>query len=182
MKIAFTTTDRVHINAHFGWAQEIDVYEISASGYEFLETLNFDGETKKVKVEEVETKKSQGGCKHGKSGCKKGGYDTINSEVEAKKAEGKSQTGKDGDSDDKIAPKLEALADCTILYVASIGGVPAAKLIKQGVMPVKAKAETEEIADILNKLVRTLKGNPPPWLRKALQQNNQTVGELQPIH
>ncbi|MEJ6486202.1 NifB/NifX family molybdenum-iron cluster-binding protein [Nostoc punctiforme UO1] len=180
MKIAFTTTDRVHINAHFGWAQEIDVYEISSSGYEFLETLNFGGETKKV--EEVEPKKSTGGCKHGKSGCKKGGDDALHSEVEPKKAEVKSQKGKDGDSDDKTAPKLEALADCTIVYVASIGGVPAAKLIKQGVMPVKARSEQEEIAAILNKLVQTLKGNPPPWLRKALQQNNQTVGELQPIH
>ncbi|HYW19904.1 MAG TPA: NifB/NifX family molybdenum-iron cluster-binding protein [Nodularia sp. (in: cyanobacteria)] len=181
MKIAFTTTDRVHINSHFGSAQEIDVYEISASGYEFLETLNFDGKAdgkaKKIKIEEVETKKDQGGCKHGKSGCKKGEDDTINNVVE-----GKSSKGKDGDNDDKIAPKLEAIADCTIVYVASIGGVPAAKLIKKGIMPVKAKAETEEIANILNKLVQTLKGNPPPWLRKALQENNQTGGELQPIH
>ncbi|MBD0262633.1 MAG: nitrogen fixation protein NifX, partial [Tolypothrix sp. Co-bin9] len=31
-------------------------------------------------------------------------------------------------------------------------------------------SEQEEIAEVLNKLVTTLKGNPPPWLRKALQQ------------
>ncbi|NEQ29237.1 MAG: nitrogen fixation protein NifX [Microcoleus sp. SIO2G3] len=126
MKIAFTTSDRVHINAHFGGAEEIDVYEISDSGYQFLETLTFDGDLKQ-----------------------------------------------DG-NESKLAPKLDALADCTIVYVAAIGGSAAARLIKKGVTPVKAKSEEEEIADILNKLVQTLKGNPPPWLRKALQQKTQS--------
>lgn len=123
MKIAFTTTDRVHINAHFGWAKEIDVYEISDQGYEFLETLTFDGDLKE-----------------------------------------------DG-NEDKITPKLEALKDCTIVYVVAIGGSAAARLIKHGVTPVKAKSEEEKIEEILTKLVQTLKGNPPPWLRKALGQN-----------
>jgi nitrogen fixation protein NifX len=122
MKIAFTTGDRVHINAHFGWAKEIDVYEISDEGYEFLETLTFEGDLKQ-----------------------------------------------DG-NEDKVTPKLDALADCKIVYVAAIGGSAAARLIKKGVTPVKARSEAEEIADILNKLVQTLKGNPPPWLRKALQE------------
>ncbi|MEA5574287.1 nitrogen fixation protein NifX [Calothrix sp. UHCC 0171] len=122
MKIAFTTSDRVHINAHFGWAREIDVYEISDNGYEFIETLTFEGDLKQ-----------------------------------------------DG-NEDKVTPKLEALNDCTIVYVSAIGGTAAAKLIKKGVTPVKAKSDDDKIADILNKLVQTLKGNPPPWLRKALQQ------------
>ncbi|WP_197480161.1 MULTISPECIES: nitrogen fixation protein NifX [unclassified Anabaena] len=121
MKIAFTTTDHVHINAHFGWAREIDVYEIDAEGYQFLETLNFEGDLKQ-----------------------------------------------DG-NEDKVAPKLDALVDCAIVYVTAIGGTAAAKLIKKGVTPVKARSEQEEIKEILNKLVQTLKGNPPPWLRKALQ-------------
>ncbi|WP_192881640.1 nitrogen fixation protein NifX [Nostoc sp. CENA543] len=121
MKIAFTTTDHVHINAHFGWAREIDVYEINAEGYQFLETLNFEGDLQQ-----------------------------------------------DG-NEDKVAPKLAALVDCAIVYVTAIGGTAAAKLIKKGVTPVKARSEQEEIKEILTKLVQTLKGNPPPWLRKALQ-------------
>ncbi|MBW4629568.1 MAG: nitrogen fixation protein NifX [Brasilonema octagenarum HA4186-MV1] len=121
MKIAFTTSDKVHINAHFGSAKEIDVYEISDKGYEFLETLTFDGDLKQ-----------------------------------------------DG-NEDKVTPKLDALSDCKIVYVAAIGGSAAARLIKKGVTPVKARSEEEEIAEILNKLVQTLKSNPPPWLRKALQ-------------
>jgi nitrogen fixation protein NifX len=121
VKIAFTTTDRIHVNAHFGWAKEIDVYEISDHGYEFLETLKFEGDLTE-----------------------------------------------DG-NEDKITPKLEALSGCTIVYVVAIGGSAAARLIKKGVTPVKAKSEEEKIEEVLTKLVKTLKGNPPPWLRKALQ-------------
>ncbi|MGM3306174.1 nitrogen fixation protein NifX [Anabaena sp. WFMT] len=129
VKIAFTTTDRIHVNAHFGWAKEIDVYEISDNGYEFLQTLKFEGDLKE-----------------------------------------------DG-NEDKITPKLEALNDCTIVYVVAIGGSAAARLIKKGVTPVKAKSEEEKIEEILNKLVTTLKGNPPPWLRKALNKTKSNFAE-----
>ncbi|MFM7370810.1 MAG: nitrogen fixation protein NifX, partial [Sphaerospermopsis kisseleviana] len=77
---------------------------------------------------------------------------------------------KEDGNEDKITPKLEALKDCTIVYVVAIGGSAAARLIKHGVTPVKAKSEEEKIEEILTKLVQTLKGNPPPWLRKALGQ------------
>ncbi|MDJ0674764.1 MAG: nitrogen fixation protein NifX [Calothrix sp. MO_167.B42] len=131
MKIAFTTSDRVHINAHFGWAKEIDVYEVSPEGYKFLETLKFDGDLK--------------------------------------------QDGKE----DKLVPKLDALNDCTIVYVSAIGGIAAARLIKKRVTPVKAKSDSDEIVTVLNKLVQTLKGNPPPWLRKALQKDRGTLLEAE---
>ncbi|MBW4612930.1 MAG: nitrogen fixation protein NifX [Desmonostoc vinosum HA7617-LM4] len=129
MKIAFTTSDRVHINAHFGAAQEIDVYEISNEGYQFLETLSFSGDLKE-----------------------------------------------DG-NESKLAPKLAALEDCTIVYVVAIGGSAAARLIKKGVTPIKARSEEEEINEVLTKLVQTLKGNPPPWLRKALQQKTTSFAD-----
>ncbi len=130
MKVAFTTSDRVHINAHFGWAKEIDVYDVSPEGYQFLNTISFTGELKE-----------------------------------------------DG-NEDKLVPKIEALSDCTIVYVSAIGGSAAARLIRKRITPVKAKSEDDEIADILGKLVQTLKGNPPPWLRKVLQQQSQNLDEL----
>ncbi len=122
MKIAFTTNDNVHINAHFGWAKKIDVYEVTPESYKFVETLKFAGELKE-----------------------------------------------DG-NEDKLLPKIEALADCTIVYVSAIGGSAAARLVKNRITPVKAQSEEQEITDVLTKLVATLNGNPPPWLRKVLQQ------------
>ena len=84
---------------------------------------------------------------------------------------------KEDGNEDKITPKLQALNDCTIVYVVAIGGSAAARLIKKNVTPVKAKSEEEKIEDILNKLVKTLQGNPPPWLRKALVQKKPSFAE-----
>ncbi len=130
MKIAFTTSDNVHINAHFGSASKIDVYNADTTGYEFVETLRFDG-----------------------------------------------NLSEDG-NEDKLQPKIAALHDCTIVYVSTIGGSAAARLIKQKITPVKAQSEEQEIAEVLTKLVTTLNGNPPPWLRKALQQRSPVLDEL----
>ncbi|WP_413167092.1 nitrogen fixation protein NifX [Capilliphycus salinus ALCB114379] len=125
MKVAFTTQDRIHINAHFGWAQKIDVYEVSKQGYNYLNTLEFDDNLKE-----------------------------------------------DG-NEDKLVPKIEALSDCTLVYVSAIGGSAAARLIRKKITPVKAQSEEEEILAILDKLVKTLNGNPPPWLRKVIQQEEE---------
>jgi nitrogen fixation protein NifX len=122
MKIAFTTSDKVHINAHFGSAKQLDVYEVSPDGYEFLTTRTFDG-----------------------------------------------NLNEDG-NEDKLEPKLKALSDCTIVYVAAIGGSAAARLINRRITPIKSQSEDDKIAEVLDNFVRLLKGNPPPWLRKALQQ------------
>jgi nitrogen fixation protein NifX len=131
MKIAFTTTNRSHINSHFGSAKSIDVYEVSKEGYEFLETIIFGG-----------------------------------------------NLNEDG-NEDKLAPKVEALKDCTIVYVSAIGGSAASRLIKHGITPLRSKTEVDAIEDTLNELVKTLNGNPPPWLRKALQQRNTSFDDLE---
>jgi nitrogen fixation protein NifX len=131
MKIAFTTTNRTHINAHFGSAKSIDVYEVSHEGYEFLNTITFGG-----------------------------------------------NLDEDG-NEDKLTPKVEALKDCTIVYVSAIGSSAASRLIKQGITPLRSKTEADAVEDTLNNLVKTLNGNPPPWLRKALGQRNNSFDDLE---
>ncbi len=125
MKIAFTTNDSVHINAHFGSAKQIDVYEVDNNSFVFLESLTFGG-----------------------------------------------NLNQDG-NEDKLEPKLKALADCTIVYVVAIGGGAAARLIGRNITPIKAQSDTAEIQDVLARLVQTLNGSPPPWLRKALLKSQQ---------
>ncbi|MDJ0689378.1 MAG: nitrogen fixation protein NifX [Xenococcaceae cyanobacterium MO_188.B32] len=122
MKVAFATQDNVHINAHFGWAKKVDIYNVSSEGYNFLNTVEFGGELKE-----------------------------------------------DG-NEDKLVPKINAVADCTIVYVSAIGGSAASRLLKNKITPLKAENQDDEITDVLNILVKTL-GNPPPWLRKALGKN-----------
>lgn len=124
MKIAFATQDKEHVDAHFGWAKSIVVYEVSPEGHHFVESFDFGD-----KLEE------------------------------------------DGD-EDKLAPKLEAIKDVAILYVAAIGGSGAARVVAMKIHPIKVP-QPESIAEILEKLQGVLKGTPPPWLRKALAKDSE---------
>jgi nitrogen fixation protein NifX len=124
MKIAFATQDMKRVDAHFGWAKNIAIYEVSPEGHSFLKAVQFDGDLQE-----------------------------------------------DG-NEDKLAPKLEAIQDCAILYVAAIGGSGAARVVAKNIHPVKV-SQPEEIAGILVKLEGVLKGSPPPWLRKALNKGKE---------
>ena len=74
MKVAFATQDQQRVDAHFGWAKHLAVYEVNAEGSQFVQNFGFG--------------------------------DNL---------------AEDGD-EDKLAPKLAAIADCAIVYVAAIGG------------------------------------------------------------
>jgi nitrogen fixation protein NifX len=119
MKVAFATQDLKRVDAHFGWAKNIAIYELSTEGGEFIEAIQFEGDLQE-----------------------------------------------DG-NEDKLAPKLEAIKDCAILYVAAIGGSGAARVVAEGIHPIKVP-QPEPIAELLDKLRDVLRGNPPPWLRKVL--------------
>ncbi|MEM5331499.1 nitrogen fixation protein NifX [Paraburkholderia sp. JHI2823] len=41
MKIAFATQDKVHIDAHFGWAKSIAVYDVTTEGHTLLQVFDF---------------------------------------------------------------------------------------------------------------------------------------------
>ncbi|TAK59865.1 nitrogen fixation protein NifX [Methylobacter sp.] len=69
--------------------------------------------------------------------------------------------------DDKNVFRAELIQDCQVLYVASIGGPAAAKIVKLGIHPMKLPA-TEAIADIIGQLQTVIAGTPPPWLAKVM--------------
>ena len=119
MKIAFATQDKQRVDAHFGWAKHLAIYDVTPTGSSFVETFHF-------------------------------GEDLA----------------EDG-NEDKLAPKLDAIKDCAIVYVAAIGGSAAARVVASKIHPIKV-TQPEPIFDILDKLQEVLKGTPPPWLRKAL--------------
>jgi len=119
MKVAFSTQDKQRVDAHFGWAKHLAVYDVCANGYRYVQTFDFGGALQE-----------------------------------------------DG-NEDKLAPKLAAIGDCAILYVAAIGGSAAARVVAAKIHPIKV-AQPEAILDILERLQQVLQGTPPPWLRKAL--------------
>jgi nitrogen fixation protein NifX len=74
-----------------------------------------------------------------------------------------------GDEEDRIAARANAITDCAIVYTMQIGGPAAAKLVAKKIHPMKTGIEVP-IAEIVGKLQEVLRGNPPPWLRKAMHK------------
>ena len=130
MKIAFATQDQQRVDAHFGWAKHLAVYDIDAEGYSFVQDFAFGDDL-----------------------------------------------AEDG-NEDKLSPKLAAIGDCAIVYVAAIGGSAAARVVASKIHPVKVQ-QPEPILDILDKLQDVLKGTPPPWLRKALLKGQERTADFE---
>lgn len=71
------------------------------------------------------------------------------------------------DEEDRIAARAQLLSECTIVYTMQIGGPAAAKLVAQKIHPMKTNTEVNLKATV-ERFQEVLRGNPPPWLRKAM--------------
>lgn len=69
--------------------------------------------------------------------------------------------------DDKNVFRAELIQDCQVLYIASVGGPAAAKIVKLGIHPMKLPG-IETIADIIDQLQTVIADTPPPWLAKVM--------------
>ncbi len=70
-------------------------------------------------------------------------------------------------SDDKNQFRADLIKDCQVLYVVSIGGPAAAKVVRAGVYPMKVNDAVTAMEE-LQKLQTVMKNSPPPWLAKIL--------------
>jgi nitrogen fixation protein NifX len=79
------------------------------------------------------------------------------------------------DEEDRISARANVLSDCAVVYTMQIGGPAAAKLIARRIHPMKTNVEVS-LKESIEKIQEVLKGNPPPWLRKAM--NKETAGSF----
>lgn len=80
-----------------------------------------------------------------------------------------STRGMGAEHDDAITAKIAKLSDVKIVYFTEIGGPSAAKLVRRGIMPLKAEEGTS-IEVTAATLAQTMATNPAPWMRKALAE------------
>jgi nitrogen fixation protein NifX len=73
------------------------------------------------------------------------------------------------DEEDRIAARANLLADCAVVYTMQIGGPAAAKLIARKIHPMKTNVEVG-LKESIERMQEVLRGNPPPWLRKAMNK------------
>jgi nitrogen fixation protein NifX len=70
-------------------------------------------------------------------------------------------------SDDKNAFRVSLIKDCHVLYIVSVGGPAAAKVIKAGIYPMKIETGGAARA-VLAELQTVIATSPPPWLAKII--------------
>ncbi|KPJ89969.1 MAG: dinitrogenase iron-molybdenum cofactor biosynthesis protein [Gammaproteobacteria bacterium SG8_11] len=70
-------------------------------------------------------------------------------------------------AEDKNAFRAELIGDCHVMYVQSIGGPAAAKVVRAGIYPMKLP-EGGKAPEVLAKLQTVMRGTPPPWLAKII--------------
>jgi nitrogen fixation protein NifX len=75
--------------------------------------------------------------------------------------------------EDRNASRARLVADCQVIYVQSIGGPAAAKVVRAGSHPVKIP-RPGPARDILLRLQSTLAA-PPPWLAKVMGVKAQSL-------
>lgn len=76
-------------------------------------------------------------------------------------------TASAADEEDKTAALVNLIGDCHVLFVVSVGGPAAAKVVKAGIHPIK-RPKGGEAREALAELQSVLAGSPPPWLAKVL--------------
>lgn len=70
-------------------------------------------------------------------------------------------------AEDMNAFRASLIKDCHVVYVVSVGGPAAAKIVRAGVYPIKM-VEGGAAREVLTKLQGVMAGNPPPWLAKIM--------------
>lgn len=79
-----------------------------------------------------------------------------------------------GRGEDKNEFRSQLIADCQLMFCASIGGPAAARVIRCGIHPMKCKPIDNifpEISEQLNQLQQRMQNsNLPPWLAKLVGQ------------
>lgn len=70
-------------------------------------------------------------------------------------------------AEDKNGFRVDLIRDCQVLYVVSVGGPAAAKIIRADIYPMKM-IEGGEAEQIISELQTVMAVSPPPWLAKIL--------------
>ncbi|QTR47665.1 hypothetical protein J9253_07030 [Thiothrix litoralis] len=81
------------------------------------------------------------------------------------------EVGDDEAEEDKNAYRASLILDCQVLFIASVGGPAAAKIIKKGIHPIK-QMTVVPTSELLEKLQLAL-ANPSPWLGKVMGKDAQ---------
>lgn len=142
LTIAFASDDRVHVNLHFGGAEQFVLYGVSPGRAELVGIGTFAPAVQKGEKAERRP-------------------DGTPPPV-AEPAPGAAE-------EDKVAAKLDFLRGCAAVYAASIGASGIRRLMGAGIQPVIVD-KGHEIVDLLNEVSLALVHGGLGWVTRAADQ------------
>jgi len=72
-------------------------------------------------------------------------------------------------NEDKLAAKIDALADCVAVYCQAVGASAIGQLKNHGIQPIKVAPDTL-ISGLLRELQQELREGPSAWLARAIER------------
>jgi nitrogen fixation protein NifX len=120
VRVALASQDGKALNAHFGSARRLMVYDVTARAHGLVKVLRFVSDGPDDRQEE-----------------------------------------------DKITPKLSALAGCHILCALAIGPPAAARVIQANIHPIRV-GTAEPIETAIARVQAMMSVEPPSWLKRIL--------------
>ncbi|MGC2166508.1 MAG: dinitrogenase iron-molybdenum cofactor biosynthesis protein [Gallionella sp.] len=70
-------------------------------------------------------------------------------------------------AEDKNALRAQIIGDCRVVYIISVGGPAAAKIIRANIYPIK-RPEGGTAEEVIAQFQQAMKNSPAPWLLKIL--------------
>ncbi len=70
-------------------------------------------------------------------------------------------------AEDKNAFRAQIISDCHVVYIVSVGGPAAAKIIRADIYPIK-RPEGGTAQEVIADFQQAMRNSPPPWLLKIL--------------
>ena len=131
IRVAFASTDRLHVNTHFGAAERFVVYDVAAGQADLVKVGDF------IQVAMKGTNKDK---------ALPIGTKLIPGEEMAPKPEELQKP-----PEDKVVEKLEFLRGCAAVYAASIGTSSIKRLMSVGIQPIIV-GQGHEIVELLNEV------------------------------
>ena len=143
LRVAFATNDRLHVNLHFGAAESFVIYDVTPGRAELVGTGSFaravmKGENRgRAMPDEVADEQLAAAL---------GGVPVL--------------------TEDKVAEKIEFLADCAAVYASSIGKSSIKRLMAAEIQPIIVDTG-HDIEDLLNEVSLALFHGGLAWVDRA---------------
>jgi len=152
IKVAFASTDGIHVDQHFGASEQLVIYSIKPGEADIDKVAQFSEATMK-----------------GENKNRALGYVVESNDEEVLLEESDEQEEPELLTEDKVIEKIAFVSECAAVYASSIGSSSIRRLMQVGIQPVIVDYG-HEVVDLLNEVSFAMVHGGLSWVDKSLVQ------------